>query len=210
MLSLRWCSIALVLTGCGGQVVDSNPEDSGHDDAIGKLQDGGELDVVVDPPDGDDFPLDTAIADTAIGPVDVGPPPYDAGSDPFSRLKRAIVGKWHGVRTNPWDPETEVDVAFLPSGLYTAHCSPPSDSCTVWHYGGDADSPVKKYSVFDMHADGSGVSRITIDVGGTPCQGTLDNITIDDSLTKLVFDFNPTWLGPVAGPGHFELVRTSW
>jgi hypothetical protein len=119
----------------------------------------------------------------------------------------AIIGDWIGTRTDPWDPSATVLIHFDASGSYTAHCAGSDPSCSVWHYGTDADLPNKTYALYDLHANGTSVASIQIAFSSTEAmRGTLDGISLDSSATSMSFDFYPSWLG-MLGPVHFALKR---
>jgi hypothetical protein len=194
---------ALIASACGGRIGLETSVPGGDDSGAPELRDAAaSLDATTSR---DATPSADATPSPDATPV---PPPQIDASDRFSWMKQAMVGTWEGRRTDPWDTPAQVRIHFDASGKYTAHCIPDSYGC-VWHYGVDDDLPGKTYALFDLHADGTGMSHIGITFSASEVlAGTLDSITIDPAAMSLSFDFFPTWLGQL-GPVHFDLRRVA-
>jgi hypothetical protein len=135
------------------------------------------------------------------------PSPVDAILD---FIKQSMTGHWQGIVTTPWKQPYSVDIIFEANGHYSAHCLNPSDGCeTAFYWGKDYESPAKKYSIYDVDANGNGLGKLTVMfLGGNTQTGSLDKIFISESKDHLTFDFYSDWKDSVYGPVHFELDRT--
>ena len=62
----------------------------------------------------------------------------------LARLERGIVGTWVGTQTNPYSSSScSVTLTFEANGHYSGHS--PGETCAVFYYGTNADSPLKTY-----------------------------------------------------------------
>jgi len=123
----------------------------------------------------------------------------------LARLRRGIVGTWLGVQTNPWsDVPCSTKIQFEANGHYSAHS--PNESCTVFYYGSNDDSPEKRYSIDDVLANGEGHAEIEIWFSpGLTNRGELRRLFLSEDENELRFEAWKTGYGPLV----FTLKRVS-
>jgi hypothetical protein len=129
----------------------------------------------------------------------------DAGSweqQQFARIKQGMVGTWIGTQTNPWDEGCPTTLTFEANGHYSGHS--PADTCVVFNYGTNDDSPEKTYQLTDVHATGEGWGEIQIYFSpGDTNQGELRHVALSPDGNLLNFE---CWKGEY-GPLVFSLKR---
>jgi hypothetical protein len=118
----------------------------------------------------------------------------------LARLRKGIIGRWTGTRSFAGANPCTGTITFDEYGGYTGHS--PGESCVIFAYGTNADSPVKKYVIDDIKPDGDGMGQIVLlsypfsDGGGLTTPGILQKIILSEDLTRLTFDVQA--LGEVA------------
>jgi hypothetical protein len=143
------------------------------------------------------------LADGTYGPCFCS----DAGTweqQQLERLRRGIVGTWVGRQTNPWDSGCPTTITFEASGHYSAHS--PGDSCIVFYYGSNADTPEKTYLLDNVLPTVEGEGEIVFwFAGGSTNRGEIRHLTLSDDEDDLRFEAWKTGYGPLV----FSLKRVS-
>ena len=117
--------------------------------------------------------------------------PSDAGGweqEQLARINRGMIGKWKGLQRNPWNDPCPCTVTF-DGKTYTGHSA--NESCTVFGWDTNADSPLRTYVVDDVKANGAGMGRIFFIWAADPNQSSLrrlQNVVLSDDLTRLAFE----------------------
>jgi hypothetical protein len=149
--------------------------------------------------------IQLCLANGTFGPCSCGD--IDAGTweqQQLARLRRGIVGTWSGMQTNPWNSGCETKIQFEASGHYSAHS--PGDSCIVFYYGSNDDSPEKTYLLDDVLATGEGQGEIAFWFSpGNVNPGELRHVFLSDDENLLRFEAWKTGYGPLV----FTLKRVS-
>jgi hypothetical protein len=143
------------------------------------------------------------LADGTYGPCFCS----DAGTweqQQLERLRRGIVGTWVGRQTNPWNSGCPTTITFEASGHYSAHS--PGDSCVVFYYGSNADTPEKTYLLDNVLPTVEGEGEIVFwFAGGNTNPGEIRHLTLSDDESDLRFEAWKTGYGPLV----FSLTRLS-
>jgi hypothetical protein len=163
--------------------------------------------------------MDTGVGASVCNPPSIGfelsewqDPMTPATLDALvQRITQGMLGDWHGVVTTPWVAPYEVKLTFTADGGYSAACTWASNECCVaFYYGTDTDSDLKHYDVNRVSTSGEVGGDIAV-IFGEPgsfyesgYQGTLENIELDATGTRLRFDF---MYDRTYGPVAFDLER---
>lgn len=159
----------------------------------------------VDPPVPVDAPRDDAPRDDTPAPLPECPvlPPQPSPSDRvglLSWLQQAIIGRWGGSRTSPWEPTPmSVLLEFFPDGTYEARCEPARDLCGPLYWGDDlVRGPGARYVLIDTNASGMGEGRLTAVFSGEAAwEGDIE-VLIDGTGAELRMRFvGPDDRGPI-------------
>lgn len=121
-------------------------------------------------------------------------------------LRGRIVGSWSGTVATPWVRPYRVTLVFRGDGTYSAHADETTElgKEPALYWGSDTDSPLKRYSIDDVAADGSGSGEIVLYFSGSETT-TLDQLG-DIRITGDRLEFSLTHGGNY-GPITFQLTR---
>jgi hypothetical protein len=122
----------------------------------------------------------------------------------LAQLRAGVVGTWIGTETSPWGNGTPcpTTIRFGADGNYSAHS--PGESCIVFYYGSNDDSPVKTYLIDNVTAASEGTGEIVFFFSPTDTNpGTLRHIVLSADGNHLAFE---AWKGGY-GPLRFSLTR---
>jgi len=123
----------------------------------------------------------------------------------LARIRAGVVGTWSGTQTNPWQPSCSVVIRFDADGHYAAHSS-MDDSCIVFYYGTNDDSPQKTYLLDDVTAAGEGSGQLAIYFAPNDLnEAQLSHIALSDDGMSLTFECMKDNYGPL----QFVLTRAT-
>jgi hypothetical protein len=126
--------------------------------------------------------------------------PDDGGTweqQQLARLRRGIVGRWTGVQTNRWASACPNTLTFDGS-TYTGHS--PNESCSVFYWGVNDDSPHKKYVLDDVKPGGEGTGHLMLvffAAGDTGKQAGIQNLVLSEDTNQLTFEILYNNYGPI-------------
>jgi hypothetical protein len=129
------------------------------------------------------------------------------GTAELMRVRNGIIGTWSGTATTPWVDPYAVTFTFDSYSHYSDKSLNPDYSAL--YYGADEDSPLKRYDVTDMQANGDakGTIDIVFMIDGPPGSSTLDTLEgIRLSADGDRLQFYVMHLGTY-GPLQYELQR---
>lgn len=138
--------------------------------------------------------------------------PIGTANSPLEELRLGVVGRWVGKATYTLD-ETRSFSLWLDlyaDGHYSAGCL--DDACfAAFTQGNDGDWPTKRYSIYDLAADGSGVGDLYLLIGAdgkvepTTLRQALEGVRLSDGNKSLTFLFRMR--SPSSKPLRYDLKR---
>ena len=110
------------------------------------------------------------------------------GTDALMRVKNGVIGTWDGTATTPWLPPYQVTFSF---DSYSHYSGRSLDAGAVaLYYGIDDDSPLKRYAINDIQANGDATGTIDIVFDASSVnRDNLQSIQLSSDLNQLKFFF---------------------
>ena len=112
------------------------------------------------------------------------------------------MGIWSGTATFKNGTPCNTTITFTSDGHYSAHS--PGETCIVFYYGTNDDSPEKQYRIDDVtaSAEGSGTIEIYFAPNDTN-EGKIQKLELSADAPKLTFEVFKDGYGPIL----FQLIR---
>jgi len=127
------------------------------------------------------------------------------GTEALMRVKNGLIGTWTGTVTTPWLPPYHVTFTFDSYNHYSAKALDGNGSPALY-YGTDNDSPLKRYDITDIQANGDATGTIDVCFEVSDCgRNKLQAIQLSADLSRLKFYFNYV---EQYGPLQYDLQRT--